>query len=94
MRLTRAAADDLLAIATFGIERFGTEAARAYYQRLVERLEAIAANPSRYPRTDHLRPGYRRSVCGIHSIYYRIADGSVEIVRVLGRQDPASLRSS
>ena len=35
----------------------------------------------------HIRKGYRRSVCGVHSIYYRIEE-EVIIVRILGRQEP------
>ena len=36
----------------------------------------------------HIRKGYRRSVCGVHSIYYRIEEEEVIIVRILGRQAP------
>ncbi|MCW5784128.1 MAG: hypothetical protein KIT39_12515 [Nitrospirales bacterium] len=35
-----------------------------------------------------MRAGYRRSVFGRHSIYYRIDEQGVEIMRVLRRQDP------
>ncbi len=40
-----------------------------------------------YPAVDHIRVGYRRSVCGAHSIYYRIEGEGVEIIRIIGRQD-------
>ena len=30
---------------------------------------------------------YRRSVCGVDSIYYRIVGNTVEIMRILGQQD-------
>jgi plasmid stabilization system protein ParE len=37
---------------------------------------------------DEIRPGYRRSAFGAHAIYYRVADAHIEIMRVLGREDP------
>jgi toxin ParE1/3/4 len=41
-----------------------------------------------YPAIEDIRAGYRRSVCGVHSIYYHIDEQGVKIMRVLGRQDP------
>lgn len=86
-RLTRAAEQDLLQIAIFGIERFGAVRARSYYQRLMHRFEELAGTPELYQGVDYIRNGYRRSVCGVHSIYYRVDGDIVEIVRVLGQQD-------
>jgi toxin ParE1/3/4 len=40
-----------------------------------------------FPAVDHIREGYRRSVCGKHSIYFRLADNGLEIMRILGQQD-------
>lgn len=39
------------------------------------------------PAVDDIRPGYRRSVCGVDSIYYRVVGDVVEIIRILGQQD-------
>ena len=35
----------------------------------------------------HIREGYRKSVCGVDIIYYRVNDDAVEIMSILGRQD-------
>lgn len=86
-RLTLKAESDLRNIALYGIEQFGVERARRYRDRLKHRFAELAAYPQRYPLVPHIRAGYRRSVCGVHSIYYRLATDGVEIVRVLGRQD-------
>jgi toxin ParE1/3/4 len=40
-----------------------------------------------YPAVDDIREGYRRSVCGVDSIYYRIEGETVEIMAIIGRQD-------
>jgi toxin ParE1/3/4 len=40
-----------------------------------------------YPSVDSIRPGYRRSVCGVDNIFYRLSeDETVEIIAILGRQ--------
>lgn len=88
-RLTQQAEHDLLNIALYGIEQFGVEQSRQYYNKLIQRFDKLAEQPERYPLVEYIRKGYRRSVCGVHSIYYRIDQDGVEIVRVLGRQDSA-----
>jgi toxin ParE1/3/4 len=40
-----------------------------------------------YPAVDDLRKGYRRSICGVDSIYYRVHGDTVEIMSILGRQN-------
>jgi len=58
-----------------------------YRNQFTQRFSVLATQPQLYPAVDHIRPGYRRSVCGVLSIYYRIDGQNVEIMRVLGRQD-------
>ena len=50
----------------------------------------LAQNPRRYPAVEHIRAGYRRSVCGAQVFYDRIRPMDVLIVRILGRQDVES----
>lgn len=85
-RLTVAAEQDLLNIACFGIERFGVEQSERYRDKLYERFQELAENPQHYPAVDYIRKGYRRSVCGSHSIYYRIQEDCVEIMRLIGME--------
>lgn len=87
-RLSELAAQDLFDIALYGMEHFGLEASFNYRDMLKERLERVAEHPERYPLVEHIRRGYRRTVCGVHSIYYRIEADEVVIIRILGRQDP------
>lgn len=90
-RITEAAKDDLLLIAEYGDEHYGITQSNQYRDQLKQRILLLAEQPMLYPSVDYIRGGYRRSVCGAHSIYYRIDGGMVEIMRVLGRQDPARL---
>ena len=86
-RLTQAAENDLIGIALYGDERFGEDQSNRYRDQLKQHFARLAQNPRLYPAVDHIRAGYRRSVCGAHAIYYRVQSRDVMIVRILGRQD-------
>ena len=87
-KLTPEADADFENIFDYGIDAFGVEQAIAYALALENRFEELGDNPQLYPEVNGIRNGYRRSVCGVHSIYYRIVADTVEIMSVLGRQDP------
>ena len=89
-RLSKQAEDDLTGIAKYGDEHFGIAQSDRYREQLKQRFSVLAEQPQLYPAVDHIRSGYRRSVCGAHSIYYRVEDDGVEIVRVLKHQDPSN----
>ncbi|MFZ4604092.1 MAG: type II toxin-antitoxin system RelE/ParE family toxin [Caulobacterales bacterium] len=89
-RLSEAADADLERLYDWGIDRFGMKAADQYFDGLIARFEIIAESPQLWPAVDHIRAGYRRSVYVAHSVYYRIEANSVLIVRVLGRENPAT----
>ena len=86
-KLNRKAAQDLYGIYEYGLERYGERQADNYYRAFFVRFEQIAQTPYRYPAADHIREGYRRTVCGRDTVYFRIAADGVEIMRVVGRQD-------
>ena len=87
-RLSDRALKDLDRLYEHGILSFGLSLADEFYDGLIARFQAIADQPSLYPAIDDIREGYRRSVCGAHSIYFRIDSEGVEILRILGREDP------
>jgi toxin ParE1/3/4 len=91
-RLSEKADGDLSRLYEYGIIHYGQDRADRYYDGLRERFEQLAENPRLYPAVDHIRPGYRRSVYGRHSIYYRIDPDEIVIVRILGQQDPQQLQ--
>ena len=86
-RLTENAKEDLRRIYRRGLRAYGEAQADDYYHALFDRFEQIADQPLLYPAVDEIREGYRRSVCGVDSIYYRIAGDTVEIMAIIGRQD-------
>ena len=86
-RLTARAEDDADGILQYGIETFGYEAAIAYYDGLFPLFERLVSEPLLYPPVDEIALGHRRAVYRSHSIYYRVADTEIVIIRILGRQD-------
>ncbi len=90
-RLSKLAEEDLAEIADYGDEHFGIAQSDRYRERLKQRFSTLAEQPYLYQAVDDIREGYRRSVCGKHSVYYRIDEQGVEIIRVLGRQDPMKM---
>jgi len=89
-KLSDEAKDHLREIARWGTRHHGIKKSREYRDRLKAHFAALADNPLLYAPVDHIRPGYRRSVCGVHSIYYRIRDDVVEIMAILRAQDVGS----
>ena len=85
--LSPAAEADLRRLYTYGILNFGEKLADDYYDGLIARLAQIADMPKLYPAVDDIKQGYRRSVFGSHSIYYKLADDHVKIIRILSRED-------
>lgn len=86
-QLSKRADEDFESLYLFGLLNFGLIQADAYVDGLEERFEQIAAQPDLYPAIDHLKPGYRLSVYQSHSIYYRVDESGVLIIRILRNQD-------
>ena len=86
-RINEDAKADLQRIYRRGVLEFGEEQADRYFDALFERFDELAVQPYQYQAVDEIRSGYRRSVCGVDSIYYRIVGSTVEIMRILGQQD-------
>ncbi len=86
-KLSSEAEDDLYRIWLRGVHEYGEPQADKYYYNFIKRFEQIAEQPYLYAAVDYIREGYRRSVCGADSIYYRVEGGTVEIMSILGRQD-------
>ena len=86
-RLTEDAKSDLQRIYARGLREHGEANADSYYNAFFDRFEQLAVNPLSYPAVDDIRIGYRRSVCGVDSIYYRVRGDTVEIMASIGQQD-------
>ncbi len=86
-KLSEDAKADLIRIHQHGVREYGEIQADSYYAAFFDRFEEIAEQPYLYQAVDYIREGYRRSVCGTDSIYYRVEGDTVEIMNIVGRQD-------
>ncbi len=86
-KLSEQAEVDLIRIYQHGVRNYGSLQADRYYYAFVKRFEEIACQPYLYQSACHIHEGYRRSVCGVDSIFYRIVDDTVEIISIIGQQD-------
>lgn len=88
-RLTARADADLSAIYEYSIVNFGLERARTYLQGLGDAFESLVENPRMGLDCGHIKHGHRRHTHVSHSIYYRLHDQGIEVLRVLhASQDP------
>ena len=90
-RLNEEADEDLDRLYEYGVLNFGLVQADRYYDELIQRFHELVETPCLWQAVDYIRAGYRRSVYGSYSIYYRIDGDNIEIMRILGHEDTQSL---
>lgn len=90
-KLSKSAKKDLIRIHHYGVEKFGIVQADKYFESFFDYFEIIAQRPFAFESVDYIKTGYRRCTCGSDSIYYRINDGIVEIMAIIGMQDLNSI---
>ncbi|MGD0958549.1 MAG: type II toxin-antitoxin system RelE/ParE family toxin [Methylomonas sp.] len=89
LQLSKPAEKDLINIATYTIKKIGAKQAGLYKDSLFNTLEAIAKFPLMGSDRSHIKPELRRFVFGSDTIYYRVNDGNIFILRILGPgEDP------
>jgi len=90
-RLSNEAKEDLIRIHHYGVEKFGETQADKYFDSFFEYFDIIAQRPFSFKSVDYIKTGYRRCVCESDSIFYRMNNGVVEIMAIIGRQDLNSI---
>ena len=86
-RISNQAKEDLFRIYHYGVSKFGSAQADIYFNTFFEYFNLIAERPLTFEAVDFIKPGYRRCVCGVDSIFYRLNNNDVEIMAIIGRQD-------
>jgi len=70
-----------------GFVKWGEAQADKYYDDILTRFDVLTETPYLYRAVDDIKKGYRRSVCGKHSIYYRVIGDTVEIMALVKREN-------
>lgn len=86
-KLSNVAKEDLIRIHHYGVHQFGMKQADKYFDSFFKHFVLIAENPYSFESVEFIKPGYRRCICGVDSIFFKINEDVVEIMTILGRQD-------
>lgn len=82
--LTGKAQADVLAIGRYTAATWGREQRNQYLALLDRSFHELAANPFMGQDCAAIRTGYRKHLVGRHLVFYRsLADGRIEVVRIL-----------
>ncbi|QZH75667.1 MAG: type II toxin-antitoxin system RelE/ParE family toxin [Erythrobacter sp.] len=81
-RIRQAAIDDLDSIGAF-IRQDNPLRAETFIIEIIDRIETIAVRPRSFRSRDDLWPGLRSALYGKYLVLFVIADGTVEVVRVV-----------
>lgn len=90
-RISKVAKEDLIRICQYGMHQFGEEQADKYFNTFFEKFELIAERPYAFESAEFIKTGYRKCVCGVDTIFYRINKDVTEIMTIIGRQDPMAM---
>ncbi len=82
-RLRPRALRDLDEIWDFTAANRSPAQAETYLRQIQQALQILAADPGIGVSCEEIRAGYRKFPAGSHVIFYRRADGGVEIIRIL-----------
>lgn len=86
-RLSNEAKNDLIRIHHYGVKKLRMTQADKYFESFFKYFEIITQRPFSFESVDYIKKNYRRCVCGIDSIYFKVNGGIIEIMAIVGRQD-------
>lgn len=86
-RISEVAKEDLIRIHHYGALQFGEVQADKYFNDFFDKFEIIASRPYSFESAEFIKTGYRKCVCGVDTIFYRITNDVTEIMTIIGRQD-------
>ncbi|MDC0339231.1 type II toxin-antitoxin system RelE/ParE family toxin [Flavobacteriales bacterium] len=86
-KLSNDAKEDLIRIHHYGVRKFGLNQADKYFDSFFSQFDIITQRPFSFESVDYIKTGYRRSVCGSDSIYFRVNGEDIEIMSIVGKQD-------
>lgn len=74
---------DLEEIWLYTVEKWSAEQADRYYNLVFDEINYICNNINSGKSMEHVRKDYRASKVKSHLIFYRVANGMIEIIRIL-----------
>ena len=81
--ISKKAVFDLQDIWLYTVEKWSVEQADRYYDLIFDEINYICQNAKSGKSMEHVRKGYRGSKVKSHLIFYRVVNGTIEIIRIL-----------
>ena len=81
--ISKRAVADLEEIWLYSAQNWSLEQADRYYNLIIDEIKFICKVPTAGRSYDYVREGYRATKVKSHIIFYRIANSTVEVIRVL-----------
>ena len=81
--ISKKAVSDLEEIWLYTVEKWSAGQADRYYNLIFDEINYICKNSDAGKSMEHVRKGYRASKVKSHLIFYKISNGTIEIVRIL-----------
>ena len=85
--LSESAQQDIISIRDYTMKTWGKEQAGKYLTQLKQRLEWLAENPALGSRRDEIKEGYISFPEGRHVIFYRSAEGGIEVMGIVHQSE-------
>lgn len=81
--ISKKAISDLEGIWSYTMKKWSVEQADRYYNLIIDEINFICKRIDSGKSMNPIRSGYRASKVKSHLIFYRIVEGTVEIIRIL-----------
>ncbi|MBK7562255.1 MAG: type II toxin-antitoxin system RelE/ParE family toxin [Chitinophagaceae bacterium] len=81
--ISKKAVSDLEEIWLYTVEKWSVKQADRYYNLIVDEINYICKNSTAGKSMEHVRKGYRASKVKSHLIFYRVLNGTLEVIRIL-----------
>jgi len=85
--LSESAQQDILSIRDYTLKQWGKTQTGKYLSLLQKRLEWLADNPALGKKRDEVKEGYNSFPEGRHIIFYRNADGGIEVMAIIHQSE-------
>ncbi len=89
LAIAPAAQNDLKDIYQYGLKQWGQAQSESYLSTIKNQIWLLTQQPLMGTERPELLPNIRRLAIESHTLFYRVTNNKIEIIRVLhGRQDP------
>jgi toxin ParE1/3/4 len=83
LRITLLAKEDLKNIGRYSLKQWGLQQRNSYLSNLNDSFKTLLAMPKIGAPCDHIRQGYRKFREAEHVIFYRVNNGTLDVIRIL-----------